>query len=63
MRLIVEMVIGVCLSLGTVFGRIGVPDDKLAPILSTDVRYRRKLHGLSDTFSVRMVLPVGGRLS
>ncbi len=29
-----EMMIGVCLLLGTVFGRIGVPDDKLAPILS-----------------------------
>ncbi len=31
-----ELVIGVCLLLGTVFGRMGVPDDKLAPILSTD---------------------------
>ncbi len=31
-----EAVIGVCLLSGTVFGRIGVPDNKLAPILSTD---------------------------
>ncbi len=46
-RLIVELVIGVCLLLGTVFGRIGVPDDKLATILSTNVRSQQKLHSPS----------------